>query len=167
MGTDERASFAEYARSRGPWALQVAFRLCRDRHRAQDLAQTSLTKVCARWERLRDVERIDAYVRTVIVRTYIGELRGGWDRWVDLSGTDGERQAPEGADVALGLVLRDAVDGLAPRQRATILLRFYLDLSVEQTAAVLDCTAGTVKSQTSRGLDSLRGMLEKGEVRAA
>jgi RNA polymerase sigma factor (sigma-70 family) len=83
---------------------------------------------------------------------------------VDLQGTDHDLPVGE-VDHAGSLVLRAAVDELAPRQRATILMRYYLDMSVEQTAAALDITAGTVKSQTSRGLDTLRLVL--GEARAA
>jgi RNA polymerase sigma factor (sigma-70 family) len=135
--------------------LGIALRLCRDRHSAEDLVQAAQAKLVAHWGRLHAVESIDAYVRTVIVRTHIGERRTGWARRVDLRSSPEE--APTGeVDITTRLVLRDAVNGLAPRQRATILMRYYLDMSVEQTAAALDITAGTVKSQTSRGLDTLR-----------
>jgi len=58
--------------------------------------------------------------------------------------------------------VRDALAALPPRQRATIVLRYYCDLTVEQTAAELKCSQGTVKSNTSRGLASLRALLETG-----
>jgi len=166
MRTEQRASFVEYVRSRGPWMFRVALRLCRDRHNAEDLVQTSQAKLFAHWHRLRSVENLDAYVRTIILRTYIGDRRTGWARRVDLHPTHEDLPRDE-TDHAARLVLREAVEGLAPRQRATILMRYYLDMTVEQTAAALDVTAGTVKSQTSRGLDTLRTALENGEVRAA
>ncbi|MCS7477232.1 SigE family RNA polymerase sigma factor [Umezawaea endophytica] len=166
MRTEQQASFVEYVRSRGPWMLRVALRLCRDRHNAEDLVQTSQTKLYAHWNRLRSVENLDAYVRTIILRTHIGDRRTGWAKRVDLHPAHEDLPWDE-ADHAARLVLREAVEGLAPRQRATIVMRYYLDMSVEQTAAALDVTAGTVKSQTSRGLDALRGVLEHGGVRAA
>lgn len=52
--------------------------------------------------------------------------------------------------------LLDLLDGLPPRRRAAVVLRFYLDLPVEETAEILGCSVGTVKSQTARGLDTLR-----------
>jgi RNA polymerase sigma-70 factor (sigma-E family) len=160
MRTEQQASFVEYVRSRGPWMLRVALRLCRDRHNAEDLVQTSQTKLYAHWGNLLRVENLDAYVRTIILRTYIGDRRTGWAKRVDLHPTQEDLPTTE-VDQDTRLVLREAVEGLAPRQRATILMRYYLDMSVEQTAAALDITAGTVKSQTSRGLDSLRVVLER------
>jgi RNA polymerase sigma factor (sigma-70 family) len=58
------------------------------------------------------------------------------------------------------LDVREALAAIPPRQRATLVLRFYCDLDVKQSAAVLGCSAGTVKSQTSKGLAALRRMLE-------
>jgi RNA polymerase sigma-70 factor (sigma-E family) len=160
MRAEQQASFVEYVRSRGPWMLGVALRLCRDRHNAEDLVQTSQAKLYAHWGDLVRVRNLDAYVRTVILRTHIGDRRTGWARRVDLHPAPEDLSADE-VDHATRLALRDAVEGLAPRQRATILMRYYYDMSVEQTAAALDITAGTVKSQTSRGLDTLRVVLAK------
>lgn len=69
-------------------------------------------------------------------------------------------EAAESADHAGRIDLRSALAALPPRQRAAVVLRFYCDLSIEQAAGVLDCSAGTVKSQTARGLDALRRALE-------
>jgi len=160
MRTEQQASFVEYVRSRGPWMLRVALRLCRDRHNAEDLVQTSQTKLYVHWDGLLRVENLDAYVHTVILRTHISDRRTGWAKRVDLFPVPDDLPAGE-IDHDTRLVLRDAVEGLAPRQRATILMRYYYDMSIEQTAAALDITAGTVKSQTSRGLDTLREALEK------
>ncbi|HEX6339687.1 SigE family RNA polymerase sigma factor [Umezawaea sp.] len=166
MRTEQQASFAEYVRARGPWMLRIALRLCRDRHSAEDLVQTTQAKLYQHWNRLSAVENLDAYARTALVHTHIGERRTGWARKVDLQPMREDLPAAE-ADHASRLVLRDAVEGLAPRQRATILMRYFLDMTVEQTAAALDVTAGTVKSQTSRGLDTLRVVLEESGARAA
>jgi DNA-directed RNA polymerase specialized sigma24 family protein len=65
-------------------------------------------------------------------------------------------------DTETRLDMRAALAGLPSRQRATLVLRFYCDLNVDQTAELLGCSAGTVKSQTAKGIDALRGRLGPG-----
>lgn len=156
QGRDDE--FTAYVTARTPWLRRVAYLLCQDRHRADDLVQTAITRLYLRWHRASAADNLDGYARTVLVRVFLAEQRGGWLRRVRLVAEppDGPGGAP---DPDGGLDLRDALAALPARQRAAVVLRFYCDLSVEQTAGVLNCSTGTVKSQTSRGLDALRRAL--------
>ncbi|WP_055590172.1 SigE family RNA polymerase sigma factor [Peterkaempfera griseoplana] len=152
--------FAEFAESRADWLRRVAYLLCSDWHRADDLVQETLTKLYVHWPRMRRVDNPDGYARTVLVNTFLAEQRSPWQRWrarqPERTGT--ESAAPP-ADPESALDLRRALAALPPRQRATLVLRYYHDLTVEQTADALGCSSGNVKSQTSRGLQTLRRLL--------
>ncbi|MFD0691844.1 SigE family RNA polymerase sigma factor [Actinomadura fibrosa] len=150
--------FTAYVAARTPWLRRVAYLLCQDWHRADDLVQTAVTRLYVHWRRASAAENVDGYARTVLVRVYLAEQRGGWWRRVRV-GQAVPDAVDEGADHAAGLDLRSALAALPPRQRAAVVLRFYCDLSVEQAADVLHCSTGTVKSQTARGLDALRRAL--------
>jgi RNA polymerase sigma-70 factor (sigma-E family) len=156
--SDRDADFTEYATARTPWLRKVAFLLCQDWHRADDLVQTTLTRLYVHWHRVNEVESIDAYARTVLVNAFLAEQRTAWWKRVSL-----HREAIDDVvsdlDVAASVDLRGALAALPPRQRAAIVLRYYCDLSVDEAAAALDCAPGTVKSQTSRGLDAMRRAL--------
>jgi RNA polymerase sigma-70 factor (sigma-E family) len=153
------AEFTEYLTARMAALRRVAYLLCQDWHRADDLVQSAITRLYVRWNRVRTIEHIDAYVRVVLVRQFLSEQRSGWARRVSTSG-----QVPDlpghSADHDAALDLRSALAELPSRQRATLVLRFYCDLNIDQAAHVLGCSAGTVKSQTAKGLDSLRRALE-------
>jgi RNA polymerase sigma-70 factor (sigma-E family) len=152
------AEFADYMSARMPSLRRLALLLCQDWHRADELVQAAMTKLYLHWSRAANAESIDAYVRTILVHEFIAERRSAWARRVSL--TD---QLPETAgrtaDADGSMDLQAAVAGLPPRQRAVLVLRFYCDLNVDQAAQVLGCTPGTVKSQTSKALASLRRAL--------
>jgi RNA polymerase sigma-70 factor (sigma-E family) len=153
--------FVDYVTARLGTLRRLAYLLCQDRDRTDDLVQAAITRLYVHWGRARAVEHLDAYARTVLVRVYLNERRSTWATRVDLSRElPDAAAAPEDRDDALDL--RAALAALAPRQRATLVLRFYCDLSVDQTAAHLGCSAGTVKSQTAKGLQVLRGRLGSG-----
>lgn len=154
------ADFTAYINGRMLWLRRVAYLLCRDWDRADDLAQTAITRLYTRWPKVRDsVENLDGYLRTILVNTYLTEQRSPW--WKRLGLPQGHESEPAvEIDSDTGLDLRAALNALAPRQRAVIVLRYYCDLSVEQTAAELGCAPSTVKSQASRGLATLRRALE-------
>ncbi|WP_254716011.1 SigE family RNA polymerase sigma factor [Actinomadura sp. WMMB 499] len=152
--------FTAYVAARGPWLRRVAYLLCQDRHRADDLVQTAATRLYVNWRRASKADNLDGYARTVLVRAYLAEQRGGWWKRERVIPDLPEEPVPP-PDRAADLDLRTALARLPPRQRAAVVLRFYCDLSVEQAATVLGCSAGTVKSQTSRGLDALRRVLEE------
>jgi RNA polymerase sigma-70 factor (sigma-E family) len=138
---------------------RVAYLLCQDWHRADDLVQVAITRLYANWHRAAVMDHTEAYVRTILVREYISERRSGWARRVSLDGGLPERAGPQ-PDRDSALDVQAALAAVPPRQRATLVLRFYCDLTVDQVAEVLGCTPGTVKSQTAKGLDALRRTLE-------
>ena len=111
-----------------------------------------------RWGRVRAATHLDAYARAVLVREFIHERRSVWVRRVSLGGTVGDLPAAV-ADQDVVLDLRAAVAALPARQRATLVLRFYCDLNVDQCAEILGCSPGTVKSQTARALEAVRRAL--------
>jgi RNA polymerase sigma-70 factor (sigma-E family) len=151
---DGAASFTRWARERQQPLLRTAVLLCGDHHRAEDLVQDALTKVAVRWSRLRD-QNPDAYARRVMVRTNISWWRRQ-RREVVLDVREGASAAGPGAAVDRRLLLDHALAQLTPRQRATVVLRFYDDLSERDTAEVLGVSTGTVKSQTHAALVRLR-----------
>jgi RNA polymerase sigma-70 factor (sigma-E family) len=153
---DRAESFTRWASERQQALLRTAVLLCGDHHRAEDLVQDALTKVAVRWSRLRDGNS-DAYARQVIVRTNISWWRRR-RREVVVDLGDLRRTAGPGAEVDRRLVLDRALAQLTPRQRATVVLRFYDDLSERDTAEVLGVSVGTVKSQTHAALARLRSV---------
>ncbi|MFJ8437012.1 SigE family RNA polymerase sigma factor [Kitasatospora sp. NPDC094019] len=160
------AEFTEFVAARAPWLRKVAYLLCGDWHRADDLVQESVTKLYVRWSRLSRLENLDGYARTVLVNTFLAEQRSPWGRWTARRRTGAVPDpAAAPADLDLAVDLRRALADLPPRQRAAVVLRHYCDLTVEQTAAALGCSTGNVKSQTSRGLDALRRSLDRQERR--
>lgn len=152
----DRSGFDAFVASSSNRLLRTAYLLCGDRGHAEDLVQTALLRTARQWRRARDAP--ETYARRVVVNL-------AKDRWRQL----GRRpvEAPLVADVPeptvdafdnRDLLLR-ATQRLAEGQRAVLVLRFFDDLSVEATAALLGCSTGTVKSQTARALDNLRAAL--------
>jgi RNA polymerase sigma-70 factor (sigma-E family) len=152
------AEYTQYVAARLTSLRRLATVLCGDRQRADDLVQTTLTNLYVHWGRVRAAEHADAYARTVLVHEFMHERRSAWSRRVTLSNAVADRPAAA-VDQDSVLDLRAAVAGLPPRQRATLVLRFYCDLNVDQSAEVLGCSPGTVKSQTARALESVRRAL--------
>jgi RNA polymerase sigma-70 factor (sigma-E family) len=152
---DGAVSFTRWASGRQQALLRTAVLLCGDHHRAEDLVQDALTKVAVRWSRLRD-QNPDAYARQVMVRTNISWWRKRRREVVLDVREGGAATAGPGVAVDRKLVLDQALAQLTPRQRATIVLRFYDDLSERDTAEALGVSTGTVKSQTHAALGRLR-----------
>jgi len=151
--------FTEYVTARMCWLRRLAYLLCQDWQHADDLVQAAIIRLYTHWGRAAAVEHTDAYVRTILVREYLGERRSGWARRVSLS-ADLPDTASVLADHEGALDLRAALASLPPRQRATLVLRFYCDLNVDQAAQLLGCSPGTVKSQTAKGIGALRRALQ-------
>jgi RNA polymerase sigma factor (sigma-70 family) len=170
---EREAAYITYVANKLPWLRRVAFLLCRDWHRADDLVQITVTKLYANWGRVDRLENLDGYARKVLVNSYLAEQRSPWWKRVAPHGAAFETAASETAAAADGgpgvagrsdleslLDLRAALRTLAPRQRATLVLRYYDQLSVEETAHAMGCSTGNVKSQTARALATLRRTLE-------
>jgi RNA polymerase sigma-70 factor (sigma-E family) len=149
--------FIEFATVTSPRLRRTAFLLCGDWHTAEDLAQTTLVKVFASWRRINRKEAADTYATRTLVNTYLADRRRKRVGEV-LTATLPERaiqpQTPE-----IRVVVLDALATLPSRARAVVVLRYWSDLSVDQVAAVLGCSAGNVTSQSSRALDKLRILL--------
>ncbi len=150
--------FEAYVAERRPALLRWARAVAGDPHTAEDLLQASLVRVLPRWESIREGPAADAYVRRTITRQYVSWQRQPWRRdevvsaWLPEPATSPpDPTDPREAREVWGLVL-----ALPARQRAAVALRFYEQLSVAETAEVLGCSTGTVKSNTSRGLAALR-----------
>jgi RNA polymerase sigma-70 factor (sigma-E family) len=152
------ADYSEYVAFRLPALRRLALLLCQDRHRADDLVQQAIIKVYVHWAKASGADNTDAYVNAILVREFLHERRSGWTRRVSVTDQLPESQIlPADPD---GLMdLQAAVTALPPRQRAALVLRYYCDLNIDQTAAALGCTAGTVKSQTAKAIATLRSAL--------
>ncbi|WP_440900926.1 SigE family RNA polymerase sigma factor [Actinosynnema sp.] len=136
----------------------TAYLLCGNWHEAEDVVQAAYLKLYLAGPRMAHRDGVDAYLRQIVVRTFLGERRKA--RWKRERVTD---ELPEvGVPAQLSedrVVLWRALDALPAKQRAVLVLRFWHDLGVDEVARSLRCTSGTVKSHTSRGLAALRRRL--------
>jgi RNA polymerase sigma-70 factor (sigma-E family) len=135
----------------------TAYLMCRDWHLADDLVSTLLLKVFQHWATVAAAEQPDSYVRRILVRTVLDEWRKARHRELPVGIVPERAAAVTGDDlVAVRHEIVALVATLPAKRRHMIALRYLYDLSVEDTAARLGCSAGNVKSQTSRALDTLR-----------
>jgi len=137
--------------------LRTAYLLVGDHQLAEDLLQEALIKTFIAWPRLRDPTKVDAYARRTIVTTAISwrRRRSFHERPVDVL-PDATCGADEVEGLATHRVLVAYLRDLPPRQRAAVVLRFYEDLSVAQTAEMMGCSVGAVKSHVSVAVGKLR-----------
>ena len=164
MGDQARIEeFTEYAAARQNHLLRTAYLLCGDWHGAQDLTQTALLNLCKAWNRAKHADSIDAYAHKTLINVFIRsrrKLRRESElRAAALSGTSRLAAAPDPDRPENRLALLAALDELPVRARAVVVLRYWEDLSVEDTATALGCSTGNVKSQSSRALARLRVLL--------
>lgn len=153
----DEASYVEFVSARWTSLYRLAYLLAGSEHAAEDLLQTSLMKAFVAWDKVQRTESPEAYVRRIVVNGAI---------------SDGRRQSrrpevsleliPESPTAATDVASIDRaalwplVAALPPRQRAVVVLRYYEDLSEAEIARILGCARGTVKSQASAALRSLR-----------
>ena len=162
MAADEE--FSAFVAARWTALLRVGYLLTGNRSSAEDLVQAALTKTYVAWHRLRDVEAAEPYVKRTMVTTYTSwwrRHRGRESSVADVPDRAGVRTVPvdELEAVVTRSVLWPHLAALPRGQRAAVVLRFYEDLSEAETATVLGCSVGTVKSQTHRALASLRAAM--------
>lgn len=161
-GDGREADFTAYVHARQEALLRFAFLVTADAEAAKDLVQSALTKAFLRWDRISTLEAPDAYVRRIIVNEHTSWWRAAWRRrevtstpLVEVSTLAAGEQRPHDAELWAHIV------ALSPMQRAIVVLRFYEDLTEAQTAEVLGCTLGTVKTHSSRAMERLRGRLKE------
>lgn len=154
------AEFTAYVAGHRQKLLRTAYLLCGSWAQAEDVTQIALTKLYTAWPRVRADQSPTAYVRRIIVRTAADERRRPWRREVAESqpGTDGSGGSSE-PSVEDRLTLARALPRLPARQRQVVVLRYYWDLSVAETAAQLGISQGSVKSHGARALVLLRSVL--------
>jgi RNA polymerase sigma-70 factor (sigma-E family) len=152
----DEAGFRAFVEANGATLLHAARLLTGDHHRGEDLVQTALTKVYLKWGR---IDAPLAYARRALVTAHIDQTRRRW--WGERPTETLPEPAPDDSspDTAASDSrdeLRRILAGLAPKERAVIVLRYYCDLSEQDTAATLGLPVGTVKSTCSRALARLR-----------
>ncbi|HEU5475336.1 MAG TPA: SigE family RNA polymerase sigma factor [Actinophytocola sp.] len=159
--------FRRFAATVIPPLGRLAYSLCGDRHLAEDLVQTCLMKLYRAWPKIRRPEYADAYVRKTLLRVWLNEQRRPWRRAESGTGVlpeVGDQRSDPAALTerdAFSERLRRALEQVPARQRAAVILRYRMQLSVTETAELLRCSEGTVKSQSARGLDALRAAMTR------
>lgn len=151
--------FDEFAAAASQPLLRLGWLLSGSADRAQDLAQTALIRTFGAWQRVRQDDAL-AYARRVLVNLHTDWLRRR--PWRELAlGTVPDRPSPDRGQDAVDdrASLVAALQTLTRRERATVVLRYYLDLSEDETARTLGVSVGTVKSVSSRALAKLRNTL--------
>jgi RNA polymerase sigma-70 factor (sigma-E family) len=157
---DEDRSFDDFALSRGPALVRLAYLMVRDHHLAQDLAQECLARLHRHWPRVSVLDNPDAYARKVMLNQLLSWRRKRWwsERPVaefrdtaDPSQLHNDGPDREGIWVLLGT--------LPPRQRAVLALRYYEDLNDTEIAALLGCAPATVRVHASKALARLRSVV--------
>ena len=162
MAAADDEAFTEFVADTHGQLSRSARLLTGDWHTAEDLVQATLMKVYRQWRRVAAADSALAYTQRIMLNLFLTSLRRRW------RGESPQENLPEppaaagggSADLAHAVGSRDvlsrALQRLPARQRAVVVLRYYEDLSVEQTAHLLDCSAATVRSQASRALAKLR-----------
>ena len=159
MRRDQReAEYVTFVAARQTHFRRIAYALCGNWDQAEDLVQIALVKLYVAWPRVCRDGREEAYVRQILVRTSIDEHRRPWTREQPVEMVP-DSAAAEVLDTGIRHSLMAALQGLPVMQRKTVVLRHWLGLSVEETAAELGIATGTVKSHSSRGLERLQATL--------
>jgi len=161
----DESGFRHWATARVPGLRRKAHLLCGDWHLADDLVQETLVSVYANWPRLVRRGSPDAYSNRVLVSRFIDDRRRPWRRESptdSMSDSEDFRAALEfDAAEPFDQLLADALGALPADQRAVLVLRYADDLSLDEVAALLNVSVGTVKSRAARGSERLRTELAK------
>ncbi len=156
------AAVQAFVEGRRTALFRSAYLLCGDRHEAEDLVQTALVKVVLGSRRHGRLDHLEAYARRTLINTFIAGRRRFWRREQPYG------ELPDGAgeseDRDTGVMVRAALRELTPKQRAVLVLRYWEDLSVAETAELLGMRESTVKSHTARGIAALRAVVREEHV---
>lgn len=167
MELDTTDTFEEWIASRVTSLLRFAWLVTGSQSEAEDALQTALAKACADWDRIRERDEVDAYVRRMIANAHISAWRR-FGRWQSPAADVRQSGAVAVAGVEAAVVERDLVwrvcSALPRQQRAAVVLRYYEDYDTAEIARVLGCSEVTVRSHLHRALARLRIELERGET---
>ncbi len=159
MTTRDEPAFEEFVAATAQSLRRTAFLLCGDWQRAEDAAQDALVKVYLAWNRLERSEGLRAYAHRAVTTAVIDQSRRPWRREVFTAHLPTQVTADPSAAVDRRAAVVAALQGLAPRRRSCVVLRYFADLPVSEVASILRISPGTVKSQTARALDQVRESL--------
>ncbi|MEU3722948.1 SigE family RNA polymerase sigma factor [Streptomyces sp. NPDC031705] len=163
MRQGRRDGFREFAAGRSGHLYRSACLLASgDTHLAEDLVQETLGRMYLLWGRIARIDNPAAYAQTVLVRVFLTHQRrrSAGERPVgEFPDAGGVQPAAGGADPALRLTLLEALGRLAPKDRAVLVLRYWEDRSVEETAEAMKVSSAAVRTRASRALSRLRGQL--------
>lgn len=158
MGPDQTADFEEFVAASARSLRRTAYLLCGDWQRAEDATQDALVKLYVAWPRVRRRGAASSYAHKVVATAVVDQSRRPWRREVATERLP-EAHADPTAPTERRLAVMTALQALPDRRRACVVLRYFADLLVADTAAALGIDGGTVKSQTARALDQLRASL--------
>lgn len=164
VGGTAPPDFAAYVAARRTSLRRTAYLLCGDWDRAEDVVQDALARLYVHWRKAQRSGSIDAYCRKAVVNAFLAEGRRPWRRERSTESVPESSYADPSSGSDSRDELRQALAELGPSQRAIVVLRYWDDLSVEETAALLGTSTGNVKSQSARGLARLREVLAAAEV---
>jgi RNA polymerase sigma-70 factor (sigma-E family) len=148
-------AFGLFVAARSRHLLQTAYLLTGDRHRAEDLLQTALTRAYLRWDRISSDDP-EGYVRRILANAQIDWWRRRSSREEPTASLPETAEADRSAEVEVRDAVLTALAELPRRQRAVVVLRYFEDLSEAEIAQTLGCSPGTVKSAASRAMAKLR-----------
>lgn len=159
MRQTSEAEYSEFARSVWPQLYRTAVMIVGDRQLAEDLVQSALVKTYIAWPRLRETDKAHAYTRRVMVnvaRDWFRKHSWTHENTTDTATNDSAPSGDHSPALVDRVALAEILQTLPLGQRSVVALRFLDDLSVQETADLLNVTTGTVKSQTSAALAALR-----------
>ncbi len=149
--------FEEYVAARGQSLVRFAYVLTLDPQQAEDVVQSALADLYRHWKRVSKADHVDAYVRKAVVNAYLTWRRRRSSSELPTELPDARRHAPDPADaIADRDEMRGLLDGLAPRARTVLVLRYYADLDDAAVAEVMGISVSAVRSTASRALASMR-----------
>lgn len=154
---DVDRGFSAYVAGRRPELYRIAYLLCGEPHRAEDVVQDALMRLYAVWGRASVMDNLDGYVRRIIVNAHYSDRRRPWRR--ETSRETPDRALDPGFPIEEADAIRSALRQLPPGQRRVVVLRHIVGLTIEGTASELGISPGTVKSQSADAMAALRRAL--------
>lgn len=160
MGAQLDEEFRDFMQHRWPAMVRLAYALTGDQGHAEDVAQAAFARAYASWPKIKRTGNPEAYLRRIVINENRNRFRKQRvaERLTGAPPESGRADTTRQYDERSALIA--ALQRLGPRQRAVVVLRYWLGLTEAEAAAELNCSVGTVKSQTSRALATLRQSAE-------